>query len=65
MDIKLFLMGLAFLAIGLLMYYDVRRRKPASEKTNWKGQLLPEFIQFWMGAIGAIILGIVFILKSL
>jgi len=65
MDFNFFFAGVAFFIVGLLMYYDVRRRKPASEETNWKGQLLPQYIQFWIMAIGSIIIGIVFILKSL
>jgi len=65
MDFKLLFAGIAFLIVGLLMFYNVRRRKPASEKTNWKGQLVPQFIQFWMIAILSIIVGVVFILKSL
>ena len=44
MDIKLLLSGIAFLIVGLFMYYYVRRKKPASEATNWKGQLLPQYI---------------------
>jgi hypothetical protein len=64
-NIKLLLTGIAFVIVGLLMYLDVRKRRPASEKTNWKGQLLPQYIQFWGMAIMCIIVGLVVILKSL
>jgi len=65
MDAKLFFLGIAFFIVGLLMYFNVRKRKPASDKTNWNGQLFPQYIQFWIMAIVSIIVGIVFILKSL
>jgi cell division protein FtsW (lipid II flippase) len=65
MDYKLLFAGIAFLIVGLVMFYDVRKRKSASEKTNWKGQMVPQYIQFWMIAILSIIVGIVFILESL
>lgn len=65
MDFKLFFSGLTFLIVGLLMYYDVRRRKPASDETNWKGQLFPQYIQFWIMAIVSIVIGLIFVLKSL
>ena len=64
MDFKLFFLGIAFLIVGVLMYFNVRKRKPASDKTNWNGQLLPQYIQFWIYAIISIIVGIVFILES-
>ncbi len=57
--------GIVFLIVGLLMFNDVRKRKPASEKTNWKGQLIAQYIQFWVTTIMAIVLGIVFILESI
>jgi len=57
--------GIIFLIVGLLMVNDVRKRKPASDKTNWKGQLMPQYIRFWITAIMGIIVGLVFILESL
>jgi hypothetical protein len=57
--------GIVFLFIGLLMLNDVRKRKPASDKTNWKGQWMPQYIHFWISAIMGIIVGLVFILESL
>jgi len=57
--------GIAFLVVGLLMLNDVRKRKPASDKTNWKGQLMPQYIQFWITAIMGIMLGLIFILESI
>jgi cbb3-type cytochrome oxidase subunit 3 len=63
MNYKL-LAGIAFFIVGLLMLYNVKRRKPASEETNWKGQMVPQYIQFWITAILSIIVGIVFILES-
>jgi heme/copper-type cytochrome/quinol oxidase subunit 2 len=65
MNLKLFFSGIALFIIGLLMYFNVRKRKPASDKTNWNGQLSPQYIQFWIMAIIGIIVGLVFILKSL
>ncbi|WP_316839134.1 hypothetical protein [Pedobacter gandavensis] len=65
MNYKLFLLGVTFLVVGLLMYYDVRKRKAASEETNWKGQLLPQYIQFWIWSIISIIGGLVFVVQSL
>ena len=65
MDLKLLFTGIFFFIIGILMLHNVRKRKPASDKTNWDGQLLPQYIQFWMVAIFGIIVGIVLILKSL
>nr|WP_067059695.1 hypothetical protein [Mucilaginibacter sp. L294] len=65
MNIKLLLTGITLLIIGLLMYFNVRKRKPASEETNWKGQLPPQFTQFWIWAIVGIVVGVVLILKSL
>jgi len=65
MDFKLLFAGIAFFIVGLLMLYNVRKRKPASDETNWKGQLVPQYIQFWIYSILSIIVGIVFILKSL
>jgi vacuolar-type H+-ATPase subunit I/STV1 len=65
MNYKLLFGGIAFLIVGLLMFYNVKRRKPASEQTDWKGQLVPQYIQFWIIAILCIIVGIVFILESL
>jgi len=64
MNYKL-LAGIAFFIVGLLMLYNVKKRKPASEETNWKGQMVPQYIQFWITAILSIIVGIVFILESL
>jgi hypothetical protein len=65
MNWKLMFAGITFLAIGSLMVYDIRKRKPASEKTNWKGQLMPQYIQFWICAVMIIVVGIVFIFESL
>jgi heme/copper-type cytochrome/quinol oxidase subunit 2 len=65
MNIKLLLTGIILLIIGLVMYLNVRKRKPASEETNWEGQLTPQFIQFWIWSIVGIIVGVVLILKSL
>lgn len=65
MDIKYLLIGIIFFVIGLLMFLNVRKRKPASDETNWQGQLLPNYIKFWITAFMAIIVGIIFILKSL
>jgi heme/copper-type cytochrome/quinol oxidase subunit 2 len=65
MDFKLLFAGSAFLIVGLLMYFNVKSRKAASEETNWEGQLLPQYVSFWCTTILVIIVGIVFILKSL
>ncbi|SFS46137.1 hypothetical protein SAMN04487890_101630 [Mucilaginibacter polytrichastri] len=65
MDFKFLAVGIIFLIVGLLMYNNVRKRKPASEETNWNGQLYPQYIQFKIWAIFSIILGVVFILESL
>jgi len=57
--------GIAFLAVGLLMLNYIRKRKPASDKTNWKGQWISQYIHFWTTAIMCIVLGLVFILGSI
>jgi len=65
MNLKLLFTGIVFFIVGLLMIHNVRRRKPASDKTNWNGQLYPQYIQFWIWAIVSTIVGIVFIVESL
>ena len=65
MNLKLLFIGAAFFIVGLLMYLNVRSRKHASKDTSWKGQLLPQFIQFWITAILSMIVELVFILKSI
>jgi hypothetical protein len=65
MNYKLLFLGITFFVIGLLMFYNIKKRKPASDETNWNGQLLPEFISFWMTAILSAIVGLVFIYKAL
>ena len=57
--------GIVFLIVGLLMLNDVRKRKPASDKTNWKGQMMPQYIQYWIAAIMGVIVGLAFILESI
>jgi hypothetical protein len=64
MDWKL-IAGIAFLIVGLLMFNDVRKRRPASDATNWKGKLMPQYIQFWISAIMAMIVGLIFIFTSI
>ena len=64
MDYKLFFSGLGFLVVGLLMVNNVRKRRPASEENHWQGQLSPEYVKFWMTSVLAVVVGIVFILKS-
>lgn len=65
MNWKLMFVGITFLVIGSLMVYNIRGRKPASEKTSWNGQLMPQYIQFWIWAVISIVVGIVFIFESL
>jgi hypothetical protein len=65
MNFKLVAEGFVLLLIGLLMYFNVRKRRPASEETNWKGQLLPQYVGFWCATILCIIAGVVLIIKSL
>ncbi len=57
--------GIVFLIVGLLMLNYVRTRKAASDKTNWKGQWVSQYIHFWITAILGIIVGLVFILESI
>jgi len=57
--------GIVFLIIGLLMLNYIRTRKPATAKTNWKGQWISQYIHFWITAIMGIIVGLVFILESI
>jgi len=64
MNIKVLLAGLFFFIVGLIMYLNIRKRKPASEKNNWEGQALPQFVSFWITAWLAIITGIALILGS-
>jgi len=65
MDYKLLIAGIVFLIVGSLMFNDVRKRKPASEETNWKGQLEPQYIQFKIMSIVGIIVGLIFIIEAL
>lgn len=65
MDFKLLFAGIVFLTIGLLMLNNIVKRKAASEETNWKGQLIPQYIQFWLYSILSIIVGVIFILEAL
>ena len=65
MDFKYLFVGIVFFVVGLIMFNDVKKRKPASEETKWKGQLLPEYINFYTWSIALIIFGIVIILKSI
>ena len=65
MDLKRFFWGIAFFILGLLMLLYIIRKKPASEKTNWQGQWITQYIHFWITAIMGIIIGLVFILESL
>ena len=57
--------GIVFLIIGLLMLNYIRKQKPASDKNNWKGQWISQYIHFWFTAVMATILGLAFILQSL
>ncbi len=65
MNFKLFFLGTIFFIVGMLMYFYIRKKKPASDKTNWNGLLMPDYITFWMTTILGIIVGLIFILKSL
>ena len=60
----MFFKGLIIFIIGFLMFNNVRKRKPASKETKWVGQMLPQYIGFWMMAIFCMILGIGLILSS-
>jgi len=57
--------GIAFLIVGLLLLIYIIRKKPASEKTNWQGQFITQYIHFWVAAIVCIIVGLGFIISSL
>jgi hypothetical protein len=46
------------------MYYDVRRRRPKSEETSWKGEILQAYIKTWMIAFCVLFLEVVFIIES-
>ena len=66
MDIKLFLLGLAFLLAGYLIYrYLLRNEKPSSEETNWEGMTRTNYVGLWGSVILCFTGGILFILKSL
>jgi hypothetical protein len=65
MDLQRFFWGIAFFIAGLLMLFYIKRKKPASEKTNWQGQWISQYIHFWITAIMGIIVGLVFIIESL
>ncbi|EHQ29629.1 hypothetical protein [Mucilaginibacter paludis] len=65
MDFKLFFLATAFLSVGLFMFFDVKKRRAASDKTDWNGQSMPQYIQFGIIAILSIIVGGVLLMESL
>jgi len=58
-----------FISLGSFVvayfFYRNTKGKLASEKNNWKGFTLSLYIQSWGVIIIAIILGLIFMLKSL
>jgi hypothetical protein len=64
MDWKLFFAGVGFLTAAYFIVRNLKREKPASEKTDWKGPVLSLYIQGWGAFILCIIVGIVFIIES-
>ncbi len=65
MDFKLFFTGIGFLLAAYLIYRSVKNDKPSSEKTNWEGPTLSNYVGLWGSVILCTMVGIVFILKSL
>lgn len=65
MDIYIFLTGVAFLLVGLLMFYITRKEEPASEENNWTGMLPETYTRFKLTSFLAIFVGLAFIIKSL
>lgn len=65
MDLKQFFTGVGCLMIGYLMYRSIKNERPSSEDTNWKGPTLSTYIGYWGSLVILIMVGIVFILKSL
>jgi hypothetical protein len=64
MNWKLFLLGVGFLTAAYLMYKWIKRKKPASEKTNGDSLVSAVFIQYWGALTMCAIVGIVFIIES-
>jgi len=65
MDLKQFFTGVGCLMAGYLMYRSIKNERPSSEDTNWNGPTLSSYIGYWGSLVILIMVGIVFILKSL
>ncbi|MNE66671.1 hypothetical protein D3C80_1622330 [compost metagenome] len=65
MNLKLFLLGIGCLFTGYCFYRWARNVKPSSKETGWEGPTLSNYYGLWGIAIIGVILGIIFILKSL
>ena len=66
MDFKLFLLGLAFLLSGYIIYrYLLKNKKPPSEETHWEGMTGTDYAGLLGGVILCFTCGILLIIKSL
>ena len=65
MNWKYFVVGIGFLIVAYLIYKQLIKRGPASEKNNWDGPILSQYIQGWGAFILCLMVGIALILKSL
>ena len=64
MNWKLFSIGIGFLVGAYLLYRMTKWVGLASEKNNWKGSLIGDYVSGWITIIMAFIVGLVFMIES-